>query len=370
MKRTYLDWNATTPPCDEAWGAMEAARRVGWANPASVHGDGRAARAVVEQGRAAVASWAGAHPRDVVFTSGGTEANNMALHAACGRGPTTLVVSRMEHPSVRVVAEALAATGAVELSWIASAPEGRIDVDDLLARVARAQTQYVVVALQAVNQETGVRMDVERACRELAGRDVWIHVDAVQAAGRVDVDLTGATTVSVAAHKLRGPKGIGALVMVRPVALTPRQLGGAQERGLRAGTLDPVAAAGFGAAVDRARVAALRWAALAPLRDRLERFVLERAPGAYVVAPAHRLPHVSSLVIPGWRGAELVAALDLEGVSISSGSACSAGTIEPSPVVRELCGHEAAASAVRISLGEDTCEGDIDRACDAFARVL
>lgn len=370
MTRTYLDWNATTPPCDEVWAAMEEARRTTWANPASIHGDGRAARAAVEQARAAVGAWAGAHPRDVVLTSGGTEANNLALHSACARGPSTLLLSKMEHPSVRVVAEALAERGDVDVGWIGTAADGRIDVDDLLARVAAAKTPYVVVALQAVNQETGVRMDVERACRALKGRDVWVHVDAVQAAARVDIDLTAATTVSVAAHKLRGPKGIGALAMVRPVPLVPRQLGGSQERGLRAGTVDPVAAAGFGVAIGRARVAIERWGSLAPLRDAVERAILDRVPGARPVAPAHRLAHVSSLVVPGWRGAELVAALDLEGVSISSGSACSAGTIEPSPVVREICGEEAASSAVRISLGEETTAADVERARAAIARVL
>ena len=183
--------------------------------------------------------------------------------------------------------------------------------------------------------------------------------------------LDGADTRSLAGHKLRGPKGIGALIARPGLKLAPVLLGGAQERGLRPGTIDPVAAAGLAVAAEHARGSLPRYAALAPLRDALERALLALAGRrARVNGHGARAPHVTNVSFEGWSGPELVAALDLEGVSVSSGSACSAGTIEPSPVVTAMLGAERARSAVRISLGEDTSAADVERALGAFERVL
>jgi cysteine desulfurase len=199
---------------------------------------------------------------------------------------------------------------------------------------------------------------------------VRLHVDAVQAWGRVAFDPRLAETLSLAAHKIRGPKGIGALIARPGVPLSPVLVGGAQERGLRPGTVDPVAATGLAVAAGRARAGLSRYAGIAPLRDELEGALLALSPRARVNGSAPRAPHVTNLSWPGFRGPELVAALDLEGVSVSSGSACSAGTSEPSPVLRAMLGEERAACAVRVSLGESTTREEVNHALHAFAKVV
>ncbi|WP_437960876.1 cysteine desulfurase family protein [Sorangium sp. So ce119] len=384
----YLDWNATTPPHPEVLAAMQAAAEVAWANPASVHGPGRRARAFIEQAREAVARLTGFDARDVTLTSGGTEANNLALwHAfgdetsgagapAWGRLQGALVVSRIEHPSVARAAEALAGRG-VEVAWVDPEPSGRVAPEALAAAIDRAAAVAPVrlVSLQAVNHETGVVQPVAEAAALAHARGARLHVDAVQAVGRLPPEAwAGADLVSVAAHKIRGPKGIGALAARPGIRLRPVLLGGAQERGLRPGTQDPIAAAGFAVAARRALDAPARYAALAPLRDRLEAELLDagRAVGGAPVRNGEgaRAPHVANLSWPGWRGDELCAALDLEGVAVSSGSACSAGTAEPSPVLTAMLGPERAASAVRFSIGEETTEADVVEAARRVARVL
>ncbi|WP_437683009.1 cysteine desulfurase family protein [Sorangium sp. So ce131] len=375
----YLDWNATTPPHPEVLAAMQAAAEVAWANPASVHGPGRRARAFIERAREAVARLTGFDARDVTFTSGGTEANNLALWHAFGDlngAAGALVVSRLEHPSVTRAAEGLAARG-VHVAWVDPEPSGRVAPEALAAAMDRAAAVAPVrlVSLQAVNHETGVLQPVAEAAALAHDRGARLHVDAVQAVGRLPEEAwAGADLVSIAAHKIRGPKGIGALAVRPGIRLRPVLLGGAQERGLRPGTQDPLAAAGFAVAAERAASAPARYAALGPLRDRLEAelLALGRAAG---VAPLRngegpRAPHVANLSWPGWRGDELCAALDLEGVAVSSGSACSAGTAEPSPVLTAMLGPERAASAVRISLGEETTEADLAEAARRVARVL
>ncbi|WP_437728754.1 cysteine desulfurase family protein [Sorangium sp. So ce861] len=394
----YLDWNATTPPHPEVLAAMQAAAEVAWANPASVHGPGRRARAFIEQAREAVARLTGFDARDVTLTSGGTEANNLALlHAfgdevgaagapaagagaagapAAGRLHGALVVSRIEHPSVTRAAEGLAGRG-VHVAWVDPEPSGRVAPEAIAAAIDRAAAVAPVrlVILQAVNHETGVVQPVADAAAIVHARGARLHVDAVQAVGRLPAEAwAGADLVSVAAHKIRGPKGIGALAVRPGVRLRPVLLGGAQERGLRPGTQDPVAAAGFAVAARRALGAPARYAALAPLRDRLEAELTQvgRAAGASPVRNGEgaRAPHVANLSWPGWRGDELCAALDLEGVAVSSGAACSAGTAEPSPVLTAMLGPERAASAVRFSIGEDTTEADVVEAARRVARVL
>lgn len=378
----YLDWNATTPPHPEVLEAMRAAAEASWANPASVHGPGRRARACVEQAREAAARLVGFDARDVTLTSGGTEANNLALvHAFVKEAETpgaagALVVSRIEHPSVTRAAEGLAARG-VHVAWVDPEPSGRVAPEAFAAAIERAAAVAPVrlVTLQAVNHETGVIQPVAEVAALAHARGARLHVDAVQAVGRLaPATWAGADLVSIAAHKIRGPKGIGALAVRPGIRLRPVLLGGAQERGLRPGTQDPIAAAGFAVAAERAQGAVARYAALASLRDRLEADLLQIGLEAGL-APSRngegaRAPHVSNLSWPGWRGDELCAALDLEGVAVSSGSACSAGTAEPSPILTAMLGRERAASAVRISVGEETTIADITEAVRRWARVL
>ena len=374
----YLDWNATTPPHPDVLEAMRRALETGWANPASVHGAGRRARAHVEQARESVAVLVGLDPRDVVLTSGGTEANNLAItHAFPPEGPPgALVVSRIEHPSVVRAAERLEGQG-VAVEWVTPDPSGRLDaaaVAEACDRAARRATLRLV-ALAAVNHETGVIQPVAEVAEIAHARGARLHVDAVQAVGRLDpAAWAGADLVAVAAHKLRGPKGVGALATRPGVRLRPVLVGGAQERGLRPGTQDPAACAGFAAAAERAQETPARYAATAALRDAFE-IDLAALGERFGATPlrngdAPRAPHVTNLSWPGWRGDELCAALDLEAVAVSSGSACSAGTPDPSPVLRAMLGEARARSAVRVSLGEETTPADLAEALRRWERVL
>ncbi len=372
MKRVYLDWNATTPPLDAVVDAMREAARHAWGNPSSVHAFGREALARVEDARAAVAELARCDPRDVVLTSGATEANNLALRSAFSSDASVggvLVTSRLEHPSVTRVAEMLEREHRGRVRWLRVDGDGRVDLVDLEQALAEPRVQ--LIAVQAVNHETGAIqptaevIDLARRC------DVPLHVDAVQAFGRVEAVAERATTRSLAAHKIRGPKGIGALIRQPGSPLVPVLVGGSQERGVRPGTVDPVAAAGLAEAARYALSSPARWKPLSRLRDALEAGILALAPGARVNgAGGLRAPHLASVAFRGWSGPELVAALDLEGVATSSGSACSAGTAEPSPTLLAMGDADAARSTVRFSLGEDTSREDIDFTLAVLERIL
>ncbi|MCL2777590.1 MAG: cysteine desulfurase [Polyangiaceae bacterium] len=394
-RQIYLDWNATTPPLAEVLDAMRDAALRAWGNPSSIHTHGRAARAIVEDARAAVGALCGADARDVVFTSGATEANNLAIRSAFGPSPLRerngrerwLVTSRLEHPSVTRVAEALEAEGKATVRWVRVHGSGTLDLDDLAHTLSDGQERIGLVTAQAVNHETGVVQPLDEIATLARSHGARIHVDAVQAWGKIrfqqlesglgfDPSALPWDTVSLAGHKIRGPKGIGALVARPGLALEPVLVGGAQEKGLRPGTVDPALATGLAVAARRAQISPVRWSEIAALRDAFESALLAmlardpaRAPRA-IGASARRVSHVSTLVWPGWVGAELVAALDLEGVSVSSGSACSAGTVEPSPVVLAMLGPADASSSVRVSLGDETTMDDIERAIKAFHRVV
>jgi cysteine desulfurase len=358
----YLDWNATTPLHPDVVAAMNEANAVAWANPASVHSAGRAARARVEDCREAIAGVLEVHPRDVLFTSGGTEANNLALYDAPG-----IATSRIEHPSVVRAAEACERAGR-PVVWLPVPENGRIApeaVEEALTRLPPGSW----VALMAVNHETGVIQPVQEVLGVVRDAGARLHVDAVQAVGKLEPALfRGADRIALAAHKIRGPKGIGALGWREGRAPKPILLGGSQERGLRPGTVSAVAAQGFLAALRWAERAPVRYAALAALRDELERRL-----GSYAAvngAGVPRVPHVTNLSFGEVRGDELVAALDLLGVQVSSGSACSAGTAEPSAVITAMLGPERALGAIRISLGDDTASQDVERAILAVFQAL
>ena len=358
----YLDWNATTPPHPTVLAAMASAAAESWGNPSSTHRVGRKARARVEDAREKLAEICAVHPRDVLFTSGGTEANNLALMGAPG-----LALSHIEHPSVTKVAERLEQRG-IPVAWLSVPKTGRVEPEayrEALGRLPRGS----VAVLMAANHETGVLQPLEQVALIAHELGATLHVDAVQALGKLRPETWRfADTLAVAAHKIRGPKGVGALAFRGNQAPRPVLVGGSQERGLRPGTVDPVAAAGFLAALEHSAQGPARYAELARLRDDFEQTFAERA--ALNGGEVERLPHVSNLSFPGVSGDELVAALDLLGVCVSSGSACSAGTTEPSTVISAMLGRERARAAVRVSLGEATTPAELHAAKAAFGRAL
>lgn len=359
----YLDWNAATPPLPEVLGAMaDAASRL-WANPSSVHRAGRHARAALESTREQVASLLELHPRDVLFTSGGTEANNLALHSA-----STLVTSALEHPSVVEVARRIEARGG-RVCWLPTPEHGRIRPDDVArALSALGDPEDALVAIAAANHETGVLHPIDELAPLVHRAGARLHVDAVQLLGKAPHgQLLNADSVALSGHKIRGPKGIGVLAF-RGKAPRPLLLGGAQERGLRPGTQDAVLAQGLGVALRHAQTTPDRYARLAPLRDRLERALTEVA--MVNGTSAHRLPHVSNVSFRDFPGPEMVAALDLVGIRVSSGSACSAGTSEPSKVIAAMLGPEVAARAVRFSFGEESTDAQGDKLIGAIFQIL
>jgi cysteine desulfurase len=379
MRSVYLDWNATAPLHPDIVETMSATARRTWGNPASLHAAGRAAKAVVEEARESLGELLGFAARDIVLTSGGTEANNLALRrpftdASGARVEGSLLTSRLEHPSVTATAEALGREG-VSVVWLPIAPSGRIDPDSVDRLLGGIRARPVLVAVQAVNHETGVVQPIAEIADVARRHGAEFHVDAVQAVGKLPREAwAGADSMAVASHKIRGPKGIGAVAVRTSAPLRPILRGGGQERGLRPGTVDPIAAAGFGAAARRALSGPARYLDVLPLRDKLERALLEigqrlaRVPIRNGDEP--RAPHVSNMSWPGWSGDELCAALDLDGVCVSAGAACAAGTPEPSPVITAMLGAARATSAVRVSLGEDTTADDIAYAIAVMESVL
>jgi cysteine desulfurase len=376
----YLDWNATTPPHAEVTSAMLEASATGWANPASTHRHGSAARRYVESARQEVATLFGVDVRDVVLTSGGTEANNLAVHSATlaqlQKGRRYVVLSKLEHASVLRACElAQSRNPEIVLRFLQVLENGEVDCDDLAAAFREGELHggVALACLQAVNQESGVLQPVSKLLQLARESGALTLVDTVQAVGRLPDLWLEADYRVLAAHKIRGPKALGALIGRPGAPLTALLGGGSQERGLRPGTVDGVACAGLAVAARRARGGAARYAALASLRDALEAGVLAAFPGARIVgadSTSVRAPHVTHIVFPGLSAAELVAALAMEGVSASAGSACSAGTVDPSPVVEAALGSAFAHSAVRFSLGEETTQALIDAALPTITQVL
>ena len=356
----YFDYNATVPVRPAVIESMTAAMgAVG--NASSVHGFGRAARRVVEDARDAVARLVGAAPDQVVFTSGGTEANNQALTRCCR---ARAVLAAIEHDSV------LAARPDATLAPVGST--GVLDFEAFEALLAR-DSSPTVVAVMAANNETGVIQPVAEAAGIAHAHGAVLHCDAIQAAGKIAVDFAalGADYLSLSAHKLGGPQGIGALVLAQGAALEPLIAGGGQERGLRAGTENVAAIAGFGTAAEIALAELEIFAGLAPWRDGAEKRMTAIAPSARIIGEgAPRLPNTSCLTMPGGASETLVMALDLAGIAISAGSACSAGKVMRSHVLEAMGLSQAeAGSAIRVSLGWRTEAGDIDRLVEAWSDI-
>ena len=361
----YLDYNATAPVRPEAAAAVADALLL-TGNPSSVHRFGRAARKRVEDAREAVAALIGAAPADIVFTSGGTEANALAL---AGARRTRLLVSAIEHDSV------LAATAAHDPDTlrIPVSAAGLVDVP-ALDKLLAGRGGDTLVSVMLANNETGVVQPVAEIVQRAHAAGALVHCDAVQAAGKiaVDVNALGADLVSLSAHKLGGPKGIGALYVSERIALAPLLRGGGQERGRRAGTENVPGIAGFGAAAAAARRDLASDARkITTLRDRLEAAVLARSNRARIVgADAARLPNTSCIVLRGVPSETQVMALDLAGVAVSAGSACSSGKVRPSHVLAAM-GHpaEESSAAIRVSLGWASTPADVERFVEAWSAM-
>ena len=369
--RVYLDWNATTPLRPEAKRAMAAAWDTA-GNPSSVHAEGRQARRLVEDARAAVAAAVGAKPQDVVFSSGGTEANALALTPGLRRGAgepaRRLLVSAIEHTSVlsggRFPPEAI--------ETIQVTGSGPIDVDQLRRLLAGGPAALVSVML--ANNETGALQPVGEVADVVHQAGGLLHVDAIQALGKIPFDLRSikADLITLSAHKIGGPKGVGALVLAEDVqGLEPLLRGGGQELGRRAGTENVAGIAAFGAAVQAAMAALADDAArLQGLRNRLEKG-LRQTPGMIVFSEGTpRLPNTTLFTVPGLKAETAVIGFDLGGIAVSSGSACSSGKVQPSHVLAAMgFDRELAQGAVRLSLGWSTSEEDIDLALEAWRKL-
>ncbi|WP_341897080.1 cysteine desulfurase family protein [Ferrovibrio terrae] len=366
MNSTYLDYNATAPLRPEARAALLAALEAP-ANPSSVHRFGRAARGIADIARRQVADLVGAEAKRVVFTSGGTEANNLALRLACeAAGVKSLIVAAIEHDSVLRPARHLG----LPLTEVAAGPDGRIDPAAVAAALTTA-AQPALVCLMLANNETGTIQPVAEVTRLTHASGALVLCDAVQAAGKIPVDLSqlGCDFLTLSGHKLGGPTGVGALMLRDDWVPAPLLRGGGQEQGMRAGTENLPGIAGFGAAAAAAQQGLYDFKQIAALRDRLQASLLAACPAA----PVHggnteaRLPNTLCIGMPGVPAETQVMAFDLAGVAVSAGSACSSGKVTPSHVLTAMgLPEQAAREAVRFSLGWASKPEDVERAAAAW----
>ncbi len=353
----YMDYNASVPIRPQAAAAVAAALSMG-GNPSSVHGHGRAARRIVEDAREQVAGAIGAPASALIFTSGATEANALALR---GAGRKRILVSAIEHESVHQAAP--------DAEVIPVTKAGVADLDALAEMLAR-DGEPALVSLMLANNETGVIQPVAEAAAIAHSHGALIHSDAVQAVGRIAVDINklGVDLLSLSAHKLGGPAGSGALYRREGVALVPQLKGGGQERSQRAGTENVAGIAGFGAACEVAVYDLENAGRFADLRNALEKRIRLAAPHAMLFgADAARLPNTVCVALPGISAETQVMALDLAGVSVSAGAACSSGKVKVSAVLSAMgAAPDLARSAIRVSLGWGSTEADIDRFMTAW----
>lgn len=360
----YLDHNATARVRPQAIAAMtQVMEHVG--NPSSIHAAGRTARAVMEQARADIGALISAPDSTVIFTSGGTEANTIAIESAVAAGARRLIVSAIEHDSVQETSRILG----VEVEVLPVDSDGVADVGWLRERLARwdAADGKPFVALMLANNETGVIQPVVEVSEIVRAADGWLHVDAIQAAGKIAVDsrALGADTLSISAHKLGGPQGIGALTFGPRATLSRRQHGGGQERGRRGGTENLPGIAGFGAAAVAALAGLEAYQARAIWRDAVAGR-LKAAGGVVMGEAAPRLPNTLCIATPDFTSDLQVMGLDLAKVMISAGSACSSGKVKASPVLMAMGQGDLAGCAIRVSGGWDTTNTDWNTFADVW----
>jgi cysteine desulfurase len=380
-RKIYLDHSATTPSDRRVVEAMLPYLTDKFGNASSVHFFGQEARAAVDRARREVAALIGARPNEIVFVSGGTEANNLAIRGvtdarASVSGNGHIITSSIEHSSVRGISDELEKRG-WNITRLPAHEDGIVRLDDVRSAL-RADT--ILISVMLANNEIGTVQPIEEIgalVREQrsGGRKLWLHTDAVQAAGRIplDVDKMGCDLLSLSAHKLYAPKGSGALFVRRGVRLVPQNVGGHQEREKRAGTEAVPGIVAFGAAAKLAREEmSERSEHDRRLRDRFEAGVVERIDDIVFNGDrARRLPHLSNISFRFIEGEGLLISLDLQGIAVSTGSACSSGTLEPSPVIRALGrSDELARGAIRFSFGKDNTEQDVDYVLEVLPRVV
>ncbi|MEH2469085.1 cysteine desulfurase [Nitrobacteraceae bacterium AZCC 2161] len=369
-ERVYLDWNATTPLRPEARAAMAAAWDLS-GNPSSVHAEGREARRLIEEARRAIAAAVAADARNIVFTSGGTEANVLALTPGLFRKPgppvQRLIVSAIEHASV--LAGGRFPPEKIEVLGVSR--EGVVDLEQLRALLGDGEP--ALVSVMAANNETGALQPVAEIAEIVHEAGGLLHVDAVQKLGKISIDINALQVdlVTISAHKIGGPKGAGALILGEGIAgLDALLRGGGQELGRRAGTENVAGIAGFGAAVKAAMASLDDMNRVAKLRQRLEEGLRQTCGTVIFSHHAPRLPNTTLFGAPGLRAETAVIGFDLEGIAVSSGSACSSGKVQPSHVLEAMgYGPELAKGAVRLSLGWSTTDADIDRCLEAWRKL-
>jgi cysteine desulfurase len=367
----YFDNNATTHLDPRVLEVMLPYLSGPAANASSLHRYGRIARDAVEAARAQIAQLVGVTPREVIWTSGGTESNNFAIKGVADSfAPARVLYGATEHPAVMETAESLVSRG-WNVEAIAVDKLGHVIEPALQAQLARGDVK--LVSLMRANNETGVIHDIARYAAMVHAAGAWLHVDAVQAAGKMPVDMSelGADLMSLSSHKIYGPKGIGALVVRADVELRPLMHGGAQERGVRGGTENVAAIAGFGYAAELVmQELEQRTAHLLPLREKLEAG-LSAIPGTLVFgAGAERLPNTLQFALAGYDGEALLMQLDRRGMAVSSGSACAAGNGAPSHVLIAMDYDTVTAKgAIRVSLGKDNTADDIDRLLAVLSEI-
>lgn len=372
MQSIYLDYGATTPVRREVREAVVSVLESCHGNPSSVHSFGRDAKLKLEEARAKIAGLLGARPTEIVFTRGGSEADNLAILGRSRlnrRAP--VVCSAIEHRAVLKAAQAAEKEGAT-LHLLPVDEHGVVDTDALGPILADRPS---VVSVMWANNEVGSIQPISRLARMCAEAEVVFHSDAIQAFGKlpVRVDEAPIKLLSLSAHKIGGPKGIGALYVRKGVRLEPLVHGGGHERGLRAGTEDVAGAVGFAVAAELAvREREREMERIERLRDRLQSAIVERVPEVIVnAAGAERLPNVLNVSVPGANSEVLLVMLDLEGVAASSGSACSSGGVTPSHVLTTMgLSAELAGPSVRLTLGRETTESEIDRVIEIFPPLM
>jgi cysteine desulfurase len=374
--RIYLDYNATAPAAPEVQDAVARAMRDHFGNPSSVHAFGQQAKAALDEARGQVASLIGADPAEIVFTSGGTESDNLAIRGAfealAPAGRRRIVTTGIEHEAVLNTVKALAARGAD----VVTVPAGRDGVVDLEAMAAAITPETALVSVMLANNEVGTIQPVEVVAAQCRQHGALLHTDAVQAAGKIPVSVRalGVDLLAISAHKFSGPKGVGALWIRRGVRLMSQATGGRQERNRRGGTENVPAIAGMGVAARLAREALSggHLDAMRALRDRLEAGVLDSIEGTVVNGTADgRVPNTTNISFDGIEAESLLIALDLEGVAVSTGSACSSGTLEPSHVLKAMGLPQAfARNSLRFSLGPSTTADEIAFVLDVLPRLV
>ena len=373
--RIYLDHNATTPVDPIVADAVAQALRADFGNPSSVHHFGQRAKQLVDDARSALAALIGAEPPEIVFTAGGTEADNLAVRGAAeamaSRGRRHVIASAIEHEAVLNTVKALARRG-WRTTLLPVDARGIVEADRLAAVL---DDETALVSVMHANNEIGTIQPVAELAAITHARGALFHTDAVQTAGKIPVNVTalGADLLSISAHKFNGPKGVGALWIKRGARLTAILTGGRHERNRRAGTENVAGLVGLGvAATLAARKVDGEGPALGVLRDRLEQAILDRIAGTAVNgARDHRVPNTSNASFDGVEAESLLIALDLEGVAVSTGSACSSGTLEPSHVLRAMgLPPHRVQSSIRFSLGVGNTEAEIDHVADVLPAIV